>query len=53
MARILIAEDEPDMMMGLRDNLQFDVRTPSHRGQPLEYKHTPGGADVVGKTVGE
>jgi DNA-binding response OmpR family regulator len=24
MARILIAEDEPDMLMGLRDNLQFE-----------------------------
>ena len=24
MARILIAEDEPDMAMGLRDNLQFE-----------------------------
>ncbi|MFQ5413483.1 MAG: response regulator transcription factor [Phycisphaerae bacterium] len=24
MARILVAEDEPDMVMGLRDNLQFD-----------------------------
>ena len=24
MARILVAEDEPDMAMGLRDNLQFE-----------------------------
>ncbi|HEY3246369.1 MAG TPA: response regulator transcription factor [Phycisphaerae bacterium] len=24
MARILVAEDEPDMLMGLRDNLQFE-----------------------------
>lgn len=28
MARILIAEDEPDMMMGLRDNLKFEGYEP-------------------------
>ncbi|MFQ5492458.1 MAG: response regulator transcription factor, partial [Phycisphaerae bacterium] len=42
MARILVAEDEPDMLMGLRDNLQFEeyeVLEASNGEQALKMVH--------------